>query len=207
MPIVDDKNVEGIWIKSYSIEGIQHFTKSYQTWNAMNMRCKVGGSRQRIFKSYVGCTVEGSFKNFQLFTDWYVRQIGYDIKGYHLEKDILVEGNKVYSENTCCLVPPELNAFLLDSRKARGEFPQGVSFHKSSKKFRAYISIDGKPQHIGLYETSKEAEQAYKVAKNNEAQRWYQRLLNKEFLVDPRVIDRMRTWKFEKEMECDVWHV
>jgi hypothetical protein len=36
----------------------------------------------------------------------------------------------------------------------------GVSFHKKTQKWRAYISVDGSPFHIGLFDTALDAAEA-----------------------------------------------
>ena len=37
---------------------------------------------------------------------------------------------------------------------------KGVSFHKARKKWRAYVTIQGKSTHIGMYNTEEEAVKA-----------------------------------------------
>jgi hypothetical protein len=41
---------------------------------------------------------------------------------------------------------------------------KGVSFHKCSSKWEAYIAVNGKRKHLGLYTTIKEAKDAYNSA-------------------------------------------
>ena len=48
-------------------------------------------------------------------------------------------------------------AALTEKRKTQRGFPTGVSFHKSSGRFQARISIDGKTKHLGLFSTPEEA--------------------------------------------------
>lgn len=90
---------------------------------------------------------------------------GFGLSGWELDKDILVKGNKLYSRDTCCFIPSEVNNLLTKRDNDRGEWPVGVSFHKSSGKFRAYLSINGKKKFLGLFATPEEAFQAYKAAK------------------------------------------
>ena len=196
MSIIEDfKTQEGLWVKSFVSNDVQYVTKGYKVWNHVNTRCKVGGAAQRKQPSYVGCHTEGLFKCFQKFMDWYVNQVGYGLPRYHLDKDILVRGNKCYSESTCVLVPQSLNSFLLDHAIARGRYPQGVSWHKAGNGYLSNLNIEGKKKHLGIFPTASAAAKAYKVAKEAEAYRWYERLIAGEYAVDPRVIERMRTWE------------
>ena len=41
---------------------------------------------------------------------------------------------------------------------------KGVSFHKATGKWRAYIKVDGKLKHLGLFHTKEEAAAAYEKA-------------------------------------------
>lgn len=191
--MIADFKSNGEWMKYAHIDGKYLVTYSYQRWNAMRQRCKEGGSQQGVRPTYVGCEMSPMFSDFQRFVDWHVQQVGYSEKGYQLDKDILFEGNKLYSEDTCVLVPASLNGFLIDRGAARGEFPQGVSRCRG-QGYRASINSSGKRKHIGHYTTPEAASCAYKLAKEAEARRWYERLKAGEFIVDNRVIERMCVW-------------
>ena len=101
---------------------------------------------------------------------------GYDLEGWELDKDILQKGNKLYSKETCCFVPHEINLLLTKSNRSRGEYPVGVCFHKPSGKFVAQLAINGKRKHLGLFASPEEAFQAYKLAKEAQikvvAEKW-----------------------------------
>lgn len=194
--VEDFKNAGGLWVKSFGAAPDSLVrTISGVKWKAMLSRCKVEGYYQKNKPTYVGCSVSDVMSNFQTFTNWHVEQVGYGLIGYHLEKDILVSDNKVYSEDTCVLVPGDLNQFLCANDSVRGKWPQGVCFHKRVSKFSVGISINGRRKHLGYYSTPCAAATVYKSAKEAEAYRWYERLRDGEFIVDKRVIERMRTWE------------
>lgn len=194
MTIKDFKDSKGNWV-TYSDDSIVRlWTKSGQIWHNMKQRCNKGNALQRSFPSYIGCTVSEEFKNFQMFCKWYHVQIGYNELNYQIDKDLLFEGNKLYSRDTCVLIPQALNLFLGSHAASRGLYPQGVSLFKDTGKFTAKISINGKYKHLGTFDTAQLAFAAYKQAKEQEARRWAKRLEDGEFVVDPRVIERMKTW-------------
>ena len=115
---------------------------------------------------------------------------GYGLSGWHLDKDILQKGNKLYSKETCCFVPAEVNLLLIKSDKARGEWPVGVYFNKRDGKFMARLKINGKVKFLGYFTSPEDAFFAYKLAKEAQikvvAEKWkdqldervYQALLN-----------------------------
>lgn len=116
-------------------------TKEYQLWLNMLGRCY----SQRIHlknPTYLDCSVSDNFKSFQYFADWANKQIGFGLKGYALDKDILSKGNKVYSEDNCVFVPSNLNNFLITSKAIRGSCPIGVSFYKRDKKYSSSLKVN-----------------------------------------------------------------
>lgn len=137
----------------------------YQTWKDMIERC-YNTSFHATRPTYIGCSVCLEWLNFQVFAEWYTNHLFYGL-GYHLDKDILVEGNKIYSAETCCLVPAALNGLLNDRSNDRGNHPQGVSWYKQSSKYFAQISIDGKRKYLGFFHCPHEAEAVYKKAKQD----------------------------------------
>ncbi len=193
--IVDDiKRLDGSWLKSLTIDGVQYTTKSYQLWKNMKSRCIDGGTVQSKFPTYAGREVTGSFLDFDLFTEWYTKQVGYNSPDMHLDKDLICEGNRCYNEDTCVLIPKGLNLFLVSQDKNRGSCVLGVSLRKTTGKFRATIRIDGRSVNLGEFVNEEEAYVAYKAAKESEARRWLARLLLGEYVVDNRVIERLKVW-------------
>ena len=85
------------------------------------------------------------------------------MKGWCLDKDILVKGNKIYSPETCCFVPKGINLLFGKNNAKRGNYPIGVC--KFKNKFQATINIKGKTISLGHFDTPEEAFEAYKTAK------------------------------------------
>lgn len=196
MKVPNFQNGLGQWCKFAGVNGKSIQTESGSVWYDMHTRCNPKGSIQKRQPSYVGCTMSENFKNFQFFAEWHINQIGYGNLGYEIDKDTLVAGNKLYSENTCVLIPQELNMFLITENTKRGAYPSGVYLDKRRGTFQSRLSIAGSYKYLGAFETPGLAFKAFVLAKEAEARRWHKRLATGEFVVDPRVIERMRNWTF-----------
>jgi len=135
-------------------------TKTYQKWIGMLERCYCKKSIIRN-PTYIGCSVHEDWHNFQVFAEWFKENYK---EGFHLDKDILVKRNKVYSSKTCVFVPQELNNLLCITNKKRGECPIGV--YKEGNRFIAQTNIDG-VSYISRNATPEEAFRSYKKAKES----------------------------------------
>lgn len=135
----------------------------YQTWSRMIRRC-YGKSFQKRCPSYIGCSVCDDWLSFSNFRRWMDTQ---DWEGKHLDKDLMKEGNRVYSPESCAFISPKLNNFLVNGLSRRGEFPIGVSLQKSTGKYVAHCKnpFEGKGESLGVYETPAEAHQAWRERK------------------------------------------
>ena len=155
-------------------------TKEYDLWCSMLRRCYSDGFKKKQ-PTYEGCEVSDNFKSYEYFYEWCHSQIGFDNDGngnpFHLDKDLLIKGNKVYSENTCVFIPAEINSLLVRSDKIRGKHLIGVSWSNTSKAFVAQVRKNkGKPEYLGLFKTEIEAFNAYKNTKEvfikEQAKKW-----------------------------------
>lgn len=165
MLVPDHKNADGLWVSTYYQGKVQCYTKSWSLWTGINKRCLIGGYTQSNQPSYIGCTNE--FENFQYFAEWCQSQIGYCFKGYQLDKDVLIKGNKIYSPDTCVFIPQELNSLLNKRQNDRGCLPIGVTFEKDRGTFSAQINtgtarkrIRGFTDPISAYECYKQHKEA-----------------------------------------------
>lgn len=84
--------------------------KSYDAWKRMLQRC-FDAKYKEEHPTYIGVTCVDEWKDFQCFASWWYSQPNHD-KGFQLDKDLLIDGNKVYSPKTCCLLPSEINKTL-----------------------------------------------------------------------------------------------
>ena len=131
----------------------------YLAWMNMLRRCyytKFHESRP----TYIGCSVSDEWLTFSNFKRWMEDQ---DWDGKQLDKDLLFDGNKVYSAETCVFVTKAVNLFTTDSGASRGEWLIGVSWHKGADKFLSRCSnpFTKKREHLGYFDCEVEAHQAW----------------------------------------------
>ena len=163
-PSVHGVGVTGTKYPSYEY-GVQ--TKEYQMWVGMLERCYDEALKKRC-PTYESCKVSENFKYYEYFYGWCNKQIGFGNDGWHLDKDLLVKGNKVYSETACVFLPQEINLLLTKRDNNRGEYLIGVSWNKKASAFLAKVNKGkGKRVHLGCFKTEIEAFNAYKKAKES----------------------------------------
>lgn len=140
-------------------------TKAYNTWRTMLNRAYCPKLHAR-YPTYIGCSVTAEWLEYQQFAEWYENH-EYSDYGYALDKDLLIPGNKVYAPERCVFVPSQLNSLVIDCGTARGQYKQGVCFHKRDNKFQSNIRINGKLKHLGSFDNELDAFLAYKAAKES----------------------------------------
>ena len=168
-------------------------TKPYVLWREMLRRCYVDSIKERT-PNYKECTVDVQFHKYSYFQDWCNKQIGFNNEGWQLDKDILVKGNKLYSPETCCFVPKEINCLIIPRKSVRGEFPIGVTFDPLIGKFRSQMNRGGKKTHMGLFSCPEEAFCAYKEAKEDYIKQVADKYKDQ---IDPRVYEVLMKYQVE----------
>lgn len=131
----------------------------YRVWNSMLGRC-YSSKYQEKQPTYKGCTVSDEWLTFSNFKSWMEKQ---QWEGRHLDKDLLFEGNKVYSAETCVFVSRGVNNFIKDHVAAPACLLVGVSWHKGTGKFRSDCRnpATGKSEYLGLFTCEKKAHKAW----------------------------------------------
>lgn len=88
----------------------------------------------------------------------------------HLDKDILIKHNKIYSPETCIYVPQTINGLFTKRDKGRGESCIGTSPLKNGKYQVNCCLLNpktgkSKNEYLGLYETQEKGFEIYKYYK------------------------------------------
>ena len=175
-----------------SINGVK--TKEYALWKHMLERCYSDNFKKRR-PTYEGCEASDSFKSYEYFYEWCNKQVGFSNEDWHLDKDLLVKGNKVYSEDSCIFIPREINQILVKREASRGEHLIGVYWNKKDKAFIAQVSKNnGKQECLGYFNTELEAFNAYKTAKESFIKEQADKFKSQ---IDPRAYNALMNYKVE----------
>lgn len=166
--------------------------EAYHTWWQMINRC-YNEKDKAYLSGYSLCSVSEEWYNFQNFAAFYFEDAFRQLK-WQLDKDILIPGNKVYSEQTCVFLPLALNTLLARQQKPRPDnLPQGV-FRMSSNpdgKYQARIMKGGKSFYLGAFSHPEEAYTVYKYEKETyvraQAVVW-------EGKINPKAIKALSEW-------------
>lgn len=177
-----------VGIGTYRMTEDGKHTKYYQCWSDMFTRGYSNKYKER-HPSYKDVTVCEEWYNFQNFAKWFEQNY---IEGFELDKDILVKGNKVYSPETCCFLPHEVNSLIIKCDRKRGTYPLGVS--RVRDKFLANFTKNMKRTNIGTFDTVGEAFQAYKTEKEKYIKEVADKWKDK---IDPRVYQALIIYKIE----------
>lgn len=142
--VVGKRKQKLIWVCPY-----------YRAWTDMLKRCYSTKFQERQ-PTYKGCSVSEEWLTFSVFKNWMEAQ---NWEGKQLDKDLLFEGNKIYSSKTCVFVTPMVNSFTSDRGNDRGEWMIGVCWNKRENKFISSCRnpFTKKQEHLGYFASEQEA--------------------------------------------------
>ena len=136
----------------------------YSRWVSMIQRC-YSKKLQEEYPTYKGCIVCVDWLTFSNFRKWMVTQ---DWEGRELDKDLLKDGNRIYSPENCVFVTKKVNIFAVNRGNARGKYLIGCCWNKQNKKFqsRCCNPFTKKQEYLGYFDTEIEAHLAWKKQKH-----------------------------------------
>jgi len=106
-----------------AIDGCPYF----KIWYGMLKRCYHPPCWVRS-PTYKGCEVHPDWWKFSKFKGWMKKQ---DWQGKQLDKDLLLQGNRVYSKDTCIFITHRINCFIKTNINPNKELPIGVTKTRS----------------------------------------------------------------------------
>ena len=172
--------------------GKRSHLKIYHTWANMLGRTNDETREDNVRNhAYEKCTVCDEWRDYQIFATWFdqkLSQLNQELySDYQLDKDILQQNmtNKIYSPQTCCVVPSRINLAMSNADRERvveSHLPIGV--HKNNGpngKYMVNISLGPENPHpwLGVFETPEEAFIAYKIKKEE----YIRELANKYYSI------------------------
>jgi hypothetical protein len=164
-------------------------TLAYAGWYEMIRRCY--SKNKKKFPTYSGiCTTCEEWHNYQNFAKWFDDNYIDTEERLHLDKDILIPGNKEYSPDKCLLVPQRINMLFLNKPNKRG-LPNGIWVDKYGRyraEYNGYMlgAYDDILDAFEIY--AKEKEEAIKSVaeeyKNMISLKLYNALLNHKVKIE-----------------------
>lgn len=149
-------------IDKNSLTGYKAKSREYMFWKGAMERCY---SVINLKKSptYLGCSIDSNWHNFQNFAEWCQHQVGFMESGWQLDKDLLggITVGKVYSENVCIFVPQEINTLFIIPTTKTDDLPVGVSYCKDRGNYQAGCGAGGYRKALGRFSTPELAYEAY----------------------------------------------
>lgn len=131
----------------------------YNAWKNILERC-YSEKLRFMHSAYEDCECCEEWYNYQNFAKWYHNNFYRAGTGrMHIDKDIKIKGNKLYSPDKCIFVPQKINMIFM-SKPRKDNLPTGVEITKHGKY---YASYNGK--HLGVYQSAEMAKEAYLSAK------------------------------------------
>lgn len=161
-----NNDIYGVATKGYGLYNSSNHKHAFQVWLDMLRRC-YDLKFQQTHPSYKNCTVCKEWLNFQNFVVWY-DAISKGHSNWQIDKDIRCKNNKIYSPETCLIIPQRINLLIIRRQGQRGEYPIGVRFlvRNKSRPYEARLKTGkGRYVSLGTFETAIEAFESYKAAK------------------------------------------
>ena len=179
------KSKFGVGYLGQGVYNLVNSKKAYFTWANMLARCYKETSRH-LAPTYKDVTVCEEWHNFQNFAKWFEEN---SIAGYHLDKDILCKNCKIYSPETCCFVPREVNNLILNGRYSK-KINSCIGVQERNGKYKVRARLTGGEKYLGFFESKETAKNVYIEAREKYikevAEKWkgkiadnvYQSLIN-----------------------------
>lgn len=145
--------------------------KTYKVWRQLLKRA-LGDDYKSKYPTYADCSVCEDWLKFSKFKEWFDKNYRYDLEeqGVRLEldKDLLSNGDKVYSPETCVFLPSCVNNFIAKNKNTNTSGYIGINFNKNTNKWIVRIAEfrKSKRKYCGLFENIEDAIEVYKKEYN-----------------------------------------
>lgn len=137
--------------------------RARRTWNTMKRRCYNVNDKEYKMYGGTGVKISDEWLDFNNFFKWY-QENHYDLEGEFtaIDKDILSKGCKIYSSETCLVVPYTINGMFVS--KNNGKFT-GLQYKNGKYEVKVRNTITRENEYHGRYKCVDIAEKVYKECK------------------------------------------
>jgi hypothetical protein len=142
----------------------------YRKW--FGVLCRVFSPSYRKFNpTYGDVTICDEWLIFSNFIKWVDSQPNKDWVNCDLDKDFLIDGNRMYCPESCAFIDKGVNRFILSRKNDRGEYLLGVDKKKYGKLYRSRCNnpFTKISSHLGEFKTELEAHKAWQAKKHEYA--------------------------------------
>lgn len=155
----------------------------YLKWRTLVQRVFGSDSFYERNPTYRGCTVCEEWRRISNFIQWVENQPNKDWINCELDKDLLFEGNKHYSPETCVFISRKVNGFLRTRQNGRGAHMLGTHYCPDRGKFKAECNNPFKgSSFVGRFDSEIVAHKAWQAKKHGYA------LMLADIQTDERVV-------------------
>lgn len=132
--------------------------------------------------------------------EWSRKQHGYGLDGYQIDKDLFWDKH-IYSEQTCCFIPKNLNILMQGIGTWRNGELTGASLDKrcKSQKWRATGFENYKQVWLGVYSTQIEAHNQWKLHKAGVLEKYLENNQNLDLKIKTGLINLIADLRFGLE--------
>ncbi len=172
----------------------------YKTWSSLLKRVATYKTKPQVCDEWL---------SFSKFKTWMEQQ---HWEGMELDKDVLSEAHPIYSPESCCFLPHNLNCLLKDNPSYSDVYPLGVCSPKSltgPKLFlmqvEKFVAVSGgrREKVAKKFNTASEAHSTWQVEKANQieiAVAWYAK--QSYFRTDVAEALTKRVWNLRLQSSC-----
>lgn len=164
---------------------------TYEVWMDILYRC-YSHRRSKKQMAYKDCYMCDEWKRFSNFKKWFDANY---VDGYAIDKDLICKGNKCYCPEYCVFVPQSINNVILTKKRSNHNLPVGV-YETPNGTYSVKLRKYGKSVTVGTFNTTEEAFNAYKEAK----EAYIKEVANEYYtkgLITKRVYDALCKWTVE----------
>lgn len=186
--------VQGVGINDapYVIHAGTKSDPAYTAWKQVLQRAYSNVVHEK-HPTYRDVTVCNEWHSFMAFRKWWM--VNYR-EGCHLDKDLLVVGNREYGPDACVYVPQWLNNFTNANGSSRGEYPTGVYPQKKPGVFVSFCNnpITGKQHNLGTFTTPEAARSAWLNYKLSLAEQLKPEMDDIDSRIYPNVVTKIKSY-------------